>query len=175
MRTTAQWWEDTKNNPEKLTHWLRRQYVGELAAVNLLSEMMLKFGADMTARQWTDLYKVMMQEALHARWVKELLDSRGVTLEKDSDPQRRYWLEVLPEVDNFEKAAAAAHDAENMRLHRIREIAADAQAPADIRKVFSDILPHEEWHEEVFASMQGDARLDEARDRGLRALNLVLA
>jgi hypothetical protein len=175
MKTTAQWWVETKNDEEKLAQWLRRQYVGELAAVNLLSEMMLKFGADMTEEQWENTHKVMLQEATHAKWMKGLLDVRGITVEKDADATRRYWQEVLPSVDDFEKASAAAHDAERMRLYRIREIANDANAPEDIRATFQRILPHEEWHEEVFASMRGDARLDEARDRGLAALNLVLA
>lgn len=175
MHTTKQWWDETKSDEAKLSHWLKRQYVGELAAVNLLSEVLLKFGADMTPRQWHDVAKVMMQEALHAEWVKGLLDTRSIAVEKDADPQRRYWMEVLPEVDNLEKAGAAAYDAEHMRLYRIREIALDVDAPADIRDVFKRILPHEEWHEEVFEDLRGTARLDEARDRGLKALSLVLA
>lgn len=173
-KTTAQWWAETKSDEVKLTHWLQRQYVGELAAVNLLSEMMLKFGADMTEEQWDNTHKVMMQEATHAKWMKQLLEVRGISPEKDADPTRRYWQEVLPAVDDFEKASAAACDAERMRLYRIREIASDFTAPEDIRATFERILPHEEWHEEVFASMRGNARLDEAHDRGLAALNLVL-
>lgn len=175
MHTTRDWWAETKSDPEKLAHWLKRQYVGELAAVNLLSEVLLKFGADMTKKQWHDVYTVMQQEALHAHWVKGLLDSRGLSVDKDADPQRRYWMEVLPEVDDLQKAGAAAYDAEHMRLYRIREIAQDTEATQDIREVFAKILPHEEWHEEVFSELRGSARLDEARDRGLRALSLILS
>jgi hypothetical protein len=179
MKTTAQWWAETKNDETKLARWLQRQYVGELAAVNLLSEMILKFGADMTDAQWHDIHKVMMQEATHAKWMNELLDARGVLPEKDADPTRRYWQEVLPAVDDFEKAAAAAYDAEHMRLYRIREIANDVEGNRldlrDIRETFQKILPHEEWHEEVFGSMRGNARLDEMHQRGLAALSLVLA
>jgi len=174
-KTTAEWWAEVRDDSEKLAHWLRRQYVGELAAVNLLSEMILKFGADMTEQQWEDTHKVMLQEATHAKWMKQLLDARGILPEKDADPTRRYWQEVLPAVDDFQKASAAAHDAERMRLHRIRAIALDQKAPADIRNTFKRILPHEEWHEIVFESMRGDARLDEAHERGLAALSLVLA
>lgn len=178
-KTSAQWWAETKNDEEKLAHWHRRQYVGELAAVNLLSEMILKFGADMTEEQWENTHKVMIQEATHAKWMKSLLDARGILPEKDADATRRYWQEVIPSVDDFQKASAAAHDAERMRLHRIREIANDPEGNRldlrDIREVFQRILPHEEWHEEVFESMRGSARLDEAHDRGLAALSLVLA
>lgn len=174
-KTSEEWWAATKADPTALAKWLQRQYVGELAAVNLLSEVLLKFGADMTAEQWHDVYRVMLQEATHALWVKKLLDARGIPVEKDADPQRRYWLEVLPSVDNLERAGAAAYDAEHMRLFRIRAIASDRDAPTDIRSVFRQILPHEEWHEQVFDDLRGSARLDEARDRGLAALNLVLA
>jgi rubrerythrin len=117
----------------------------------------------------------MHQEALHGKWVKELLDARGVKPEKDADSTRRYWNEVLPAVDSFEKATAAAYNAENMRLFRIREIAADIAAPADIRETFQRILPHEEWHEVAFAEMKGNADLTEFHNKGLAALSLVLA
>lgn len=174
MKTTAEWWNATKSDNEKLYHWLQRQYIGELAAVNLLSEMILKFGANMSDQQWLDLHKVMMQEATHARWMKGLMDAREIKPEKNADPTRRYWQEVLPAVTDFQKAAAAAHNAEHMRLFRIREIANDEYAPEDIRKVFEAILPHEEWHERVFASMKGNAELTEYHQKGLQALELVL-
>jgi hypothetical protein len=81
----------------------------------------------------------------------------------------------LPAIDSFEKAVAAGYHAENMRLHRIREIAGDDGAPADIRETFQRILPHEEWHEEAFAAMKDGADLTSYHERGLRALNLLLA
>jgi rubrerythrin len=174
MKTTAQWWSETKSDEAKLHAWLQRQYVGELAAVNLLSEVLIRFGSEMSEKDWNRIFKVMNQEALHGKWIKELLDARGIKPEKDADSTRRYWNEVLPAVDSFEKASAAAYNAENMRLHRIREIAGDASAPADIRETFQDILPHEEWHEEVFAEMKGNVDLSEFHSKGLEALSLVL-
>ncbi len=174
MKTTTEWWNETKSNPDKLVTWLKRQYVGELAAVNLLSELLIRYGHDMTGEQWDNIYKVMHQEALHGKWIKQLLDARGIKPEKDANATRRYWSEVLPSVNNLESAASAAHNAEYMRLFRIREIANDEAAPEDIRKIFAAILPHEEWHEEVFKSMKGQADLSEAHNKGLSALNLVL-
>lgn len=174
-RSTAMWWQEMKSDPEKLAAWLRRQYVGEMAAVNLLSELLIRFGSEMTNEEWYTTFKIMNQEALHGRWMKELMDSRGIKPEEDADATRRYWNEVLPAVDTFKRAAAAAFNAENMRLYRIREIANDVDAPADLREVFARILPHEEWHEVAFAKMKGDEDLSEAHSRGLAALNLVLA
>lgn len=174
MKTTTEWWNETKNDSEKLGNWLKRQYVGELAAVNLLSELLIRFGNDMSTDQWESIYRVMQQEALHGRWIKHLLDARGIKPEKDADATRRYWNEVLPSVNSLETATAAAHTAEYMRLFRIREIANDQEAPADIRETFQAILPHEEWHEEVFKSMKGNADLTAEHNKGLAALNLVL-
>lgn len=173
-RTTKQWWSEIKASPERLAAWLRRQYVGELAAVNLLSEVLLQYGSAMSQEQWADIYKVMQQEALHGSWMKRLMDDRGIRPEPNASATRRYWNEVLPAVDSFEKAAAAAFNAERMRLFRIREIANDADAPPDIREVFKAILPHEEWHEQVFDRMRGSTDLSEPHARGLRALSLVL-
>lgn len=172
--TTKQWWNETRDDDTKLHAWLRRQYVGELAAVNLLSEVLLKFGHEMNAEQWITIHKVMMQEAVHGMWMKKLLDIRGILPEANASAERRYWREVVPAVDSFAKAAAAGYHAESMRLERIREIAADTNAPADIRETFQRILPHEEWHEEAFKAMKNGADLTAFHERGLEALNLVL-
>lgn len=175
MKTTAEWWSETKSDETKLHAWLQRQYVGELAAVNLLSELLIRYGSEMSAKDWDTIFKIMNQEALHGRWVKKLLDARDIKPEKDADSTRRYWNEVLPAVDSFKKATAAAYHAENMRLFRIREVANDVSAPADIRETFQKILPHEEWHEEAFAAMKSDADLSGFHKKGLEALSLVLA
>lgn len=175
MRDTKTWWATVKANPEKLASWLKRQYVGELAAVNLLSELLIRFGSEMNPEDWHTISKIMMQEALHGTWMKELLDVRGIKPEQNASAERRYWKEVLPAVDSFEKAVAAGFHAENMRLHRIREIASDLDAPADIRETFQRILPHEEWHEEAFAAMMGQTdAITPFHEKGLKALNLVL-
>jgi hypothetical protein len=175
MKTTNQWWAEVKADEGKLAAWLRRQYVGELAAVNLLSELLLTFGADMTPAQWETIYKIMQQEALHGHWMKALMDARGVLPEKNASAERRYWKEVLPAVDSFEKAVAAGFHAENMRLVRIREIAHDESAPADIRETFQKILPHEEWHEEAFQSMMNGVDITPFHEKGLQALNLLMS
>lgn len=165
----------TKADPTRLIAWLQRQYVGEMAAVNLLSEMLIKFGSEMTPTQWETVHKIMMQEALHGHWMKQLLDARGVAPEPNASAERRYWAEVRPAITSFAKAVAAGYHAENMRLHRIREIAADVDAPADLRETFQRILPHEEWHEEAFFEMKNGTDITEFHERGLKALNLVLS
>jgi hypothetical protein len=175
VRTTHEWWQSTKSDPAKLHAWLRRQYVGELAAVNLLSELLIRFGGDMTPRQWETIHKIMLQEALHGHWMKILLDVRDLVPERDASAERRYWAEVLPAIDSFEKAVAAGYHAENMRLHRIREIAADPEAPPDIRQTFQRVLPHEEWHEEAFHEMMNGTDVTPFHEKGLAALNLVLS
>lgn len=174
MKTTHVWWTEVKSDEAKMNKWLQRQYVGEMAAVNLLSELLIKYGSDMNTKQWETIHKIMMQEAVHGHWMKMLLDSRGVKPEANASAVRRYWSEVLPAVDSFEKAVAAGFHAENMRLARIREIAADASGPADIRETFERILPHEEWHEEAFAEMMGKTEITEFHEKGLKALNLLM-
>jgi hypothetical protein len=174
-RTSQEWWNEVKADPEKLVSWLKRQYVGEIAAVNLLSEVLLRFGGAATDDQWDTVYRVMVQEAKHGRWMKELMDTRHIQAEVGSGAERRYWKEVLPHVNSFPEAMAAAFHAENMRLERIRCIAADAEAPEDIRKVFQRILPDEEWHEQVFGEMRDGLSLTQYHAKGLEALNLTLA
>jgi rubrerythrin len=177
MHSSQQWWDETKADPSKLSHWLRRQYVGEIAAVNLLSEVLLRFGGSATAKEWDNVHRVMLQEATHAKWMKQRCDARGIVLDEDASAERRYWKEVLPNVTNFREAMAAAYHAEHMRLERIRIIAADRDpAVADLAETFSRILPHEQWHEEVFGEMMkgGSEKITRYHERGLEALNLTL-
>lgn len=176
--TTKEWWTNTKSNPEKLANWLQRQYVGELAAVNLLSEVLLKFGGQASTEEWDIVYRVMGQEALHAHWMRDVCVDRKISLKNNASSQERYWKEVLPNITSFHEAMDAAFHAEHMRLERIREIAADKDPEiSDLVKVFAKILPHEEWHEEVFGGMRQTAAGSTTRyhKKGLEALNLVLS
>lgn len=176
-RTSVEWWNTVKNDTTKLHAWLQRQYVGEISAVNLLSEVLVKYGHDCTNDEWNDIHKIMCQEALHGKWMKGLMDARGIKPEANADMTRRYWAEVLPNVTTFAEASAAAFHAEHMRLERIRAIANDKNIPPaleDIQEIFCHILPHEEWHEKVFDRMRKGKELTKFHEKGLEALNLVL-
>ncbi len=178
MRTSMEWWQEIKADPARLTEWLRRQYVGEIAAVNLLSEVLLRFGGEATETEWGNVHKVMLQEATHAKWMRQVCAGRGVELGRDESAERRYWKEVLPHVNNFREAMDAAYHAEHMRLDRIRLVAADTDvAYADLAVVFQRILPHEEWHEAVFDEMRAgsEGAVSQYHAKGLEALNLVLS
>jgi len=175
MQTSKEWWEATKADDNKLEHWLRRQYVGEMAAVNLLSELLIKFGNQASESEWDDVHKVMVQEATHAKWMKKLLDGRGISPEEGASTDRRYWAEVKPAVNSFAEGCAAGYHAENMRLERIRIIAADTDpSVSDLQKTFANILPHEEWHESVFDKMRHGHELTRFHERGLESLNLLM-
>lgn len=179
MRTTQEWWEEVKSSSSLLEEWLVRQYVGEMAAVNLLSNVLIRFGGDMTDTEWQDVYKVMMQEAKHARWVKHLLGDRGINIPTGLDATRKYWEEVIPAVETLDDAAHAAHNAEHMRLERISIIAKETDPDfKDLQNVFSMILPDEQWHEEVFRKLRRidfNSKMNTAHESGLRALSLVLS
>ncbi len=175
--TSKQWWEEVKCDDAKLASWLQRQYVGEFAAVHLLAEILLKYGSEMNEQQIQNVARVTHQELQHGVWISKLMAARGISPEENADATRRYWNEVLPSVSDFKTAMQAAHQAEHMRLARIRTIASDEYAPSDIRETFAQILPHEEWHEEVFSEMMGGSYSDNlaaAHKRGLFALSLVL-
>lgn len=175
-RTSVEWWVATKADPARLAQWLRRQYVGEMAAVNLLSELLIRFGSQAPADGWHQVHKVMCQEATHARWVYEVMAARGIAPEPNGNAERRYWAQVLPNVNSWAEAMAAGYHAERMRLERIRVIAADLDpAVDDLRVAFSRILPHEEWHERVFDHLRGGTELTRYHERGLDALNLTLS
>lgn len=149
MRTSQQWWEDTKKDPELLAEWLRKQFHGERTATIRIVEMSTN---TTNAEFFKTLRKIAAQESKHAFWVKGLLTARGIE-PREHNENERYWKQVQPSMLDFEHKAAVATLAEGMRLERIRVIAADEDAPPDIREVFAKILVDEVWHEQAFAQM----------------------
>lgn len=160
LKESRQWWKETRADPEKLNTWLQRQYVGELAAVNLLSEVLMRFGPEMTQKQWNTVKVILDQEMKHAKWIHDLLRSRNIEVPVATDARERYWSKVYKGVNTLKDAMAAAENAENMRLWRIVAIA-ESSGPYDIVDVFEKILPDEEFHERAFHSFADD----EARAR----------
>ncbi len=153
MRTSEQWWQEVKADPEKLISWLKKQFHGETTAAERIERYcMAKLDED-DSRQET-LKKIASQERMHASWVGDLLKNRGITpavLEKGE----RYWEKVLSNITSFEQAAGVAHHAEVMRLERIAVIAHDTEAPSDIRAVFACILDDERFHARAFRDLAG--------------------
>jgi rubrerythrin len=159
MRTSQQWWTETKADPVKLTTWLRKQYHGECTAAGRIDEMSMEC-ADPGDRDI--LMTIADQERYHAKLVKELLDVRNIDI-GEHDTEARYWSRVKAATVSFEDRAAIATLAEGMRLERIRVISSDEGAPADIRDVFRIILVDEEWHEKAFAKMTDPATVEKLR------------
>ena len=171
MNSTS-WWAATKANPVALAAWLYDQYRGELEAAPRIEALRDAFAAGKPARILSTIAK---QERTHAAWVGELLAARGLPVEVHAKADR-YWRHVVPGVGDLATGAAIGAHAEEMRLERIRAIASDVEAPADIRAVFARILPQEEFHARAFASLSTDEALRRtagAHDLGRRALGLV--
>lgn len=117
---------------------------------------------------------LIKQERKHAGWVLGLLQTRGVEPDT-SNAEKRYWQEVLPEIESFETGAAVGAHAEAMRLERIRAICCDQEAPQDVRDVFQRILKDEVFHEQAFRDMAGREAMQRtagAHERGRELLGL---
>lgn len=182
MQTSQEWWTKTKADPQRLTAWLLRQYTGEVTAAGRIRNLAKLLPAEATsptgpfpaAFRARTLYLIAEQEAVHAEWVMGLLLARGI-VPQAVRAEERYWAATMPKVDTFEHGAAVGAHAEAMRLERIRTIANDPEAPADIRAVFLRILPEEEFHERAFREMAGDAAMVEmkgAHELGMSLLGL---
>lgn len=174
MHTTQEWWNRIKSSDTELIGWLQDQYRGEVTAAARIRKYV-------SEKANTEIFKTVLkviatQEETHAHWVGELLRVRGVTPE-EPNTESRYWKETLEVATSFEDATAVAAHAEGMRLERIRTIAGDESAPADVRAVFAKILPEEEFHEKAFSKMstlEAMERTLDAHKRGLAAIGLVL-
>lgn len=173
MKTTQQWLSEVKASPEKLTHWLKRQYVGEALAADRIKSL-----AELVEGQHkASLEYIASDEAKHSEWVAGLLKARGIELPTPSYEGTRYWAPILANLKTFAELMGAGHHAETMRLVRITALAYDAEIDADIREVFAKILPDEERHARLFASMSDANAIAATRDlheKGLEALGLEI-
>jgi rubrerythrin len=174
MRTSLQWWNDTKNDQVRLVDWLKKQYRGEVTAASRITRLAENY--DATDKQKKLLNKIADDEMQHAIWIRELLRNRGIPLPSLNEAEDRYWAETLPGIEDFETGAAVGAHAEGMRLERIFVIANDVDAPEDIRNTFARILKDETFHEQAFISLTNEAALEKTRGNhalGLQALGLV--
>lgn len=176
MRSSLTWWNAIKGDGEAFVDWLRKQYHGEITAHDRIrSFLATHVPADSPWRRTLEL--IASQELTHASWVGELLRARGIepaVLDKDE----RYWDATLPGATDFASAAAVAAHAEQMRLERITVIAADEDAPADVRGVFARILPEERFHATAFRRMAGEPAFAATLARhelGMEAIGLIPA
>lgn len=156
MKTSEQWWTDTKADPAKLHDWLIKQHRGEVTAAERILAMLDKF--EVNSKHTRTIKEIAKQEEFHAKLVLKLLTDRGIEPSVEG-AEDRYWKEVLPAAIDFETTAAIGAHAERMRLERINAIVADRDAPVDIRVVFAYIQKQEMWHTEAFARMAGSDAL----------------
>jgi len=173
MKTSAQWWAECKADPAKFNRWLQRQYTGEVTAAGRIRDLATKFGVE--GRNARIIEVIAQQEEQHASWIRELLEARGIKVEVQA-AEDRYWAETLPGITDFITGTAVAAHAEGMRLERIKVIADDEDAPADVRYFFQKILRDETFHENAFLNMTTPEALDATRgnhELGEKALGLT--
>ena len=174
MKTTAQWLDQVLADRSQLTHWLQRQYIGEVTAANRIRDLA---HAAPEYKYKQILLKIASDELSHAMWVLDLLEARNIPTPNIASEADRYWKPVLAEADSFDKTAAAGFHAEGMRLVRIRALAADERVDQDIRDVFTRILPDEEYHEKAFgaiASEHAKTHMANKHQEGLERLGLEI-
>jgi hypothetical protein len=176
---THQWLDKITSSQEELTHWLQRQYVGEVTASNRIKNLTTQFQDKFTEKpNWVMVIeKIADDEARHAEWVKQLLVSRNIDIPSTEDAEKRYWSKIGLDDLSFEDTAAAGHHAEHMRLVRIRALADSEKVDNDIREVFKKILPDEEFHEKAFKIMATEESIKKMLDKheaGMQALGLEI-
>ena len=175
MKTTKEWWDDTKQSPEKIINWLKNQYHGEALASSRIKEFILPH---MDGKFAFMVERIADDEERHAQWVGKLLLDRGIEPEI-LEKEERYWKETMTEdfkSDGNYAAAVAAH-AEEMRLERIKEIMNDESCDNDIRETFRNIYKDELFHAKGFRLIAGDdyyTKASENHAKGLEALGLIV-
>ena len=167
------WWDSIKTDPEKVNHWLKRQYQGEVSAASKIRELILCYPADANWQKVVEM--IVNQEVDHAKWIADLLRARGIEPVAEGDNER-YWREPLNAITDWNSGCAVAAHAEEMRLARIQAICGDSTAPADILEVFQKILVQERFHAKAFRSFttnEAYAATLASHEAGMNALGLL--
>lgn len=175
MRSSEEWWLETKQSPEKINDWLKNQYHGEAVASERIRKFILPH---MEGKYSFMVERIADDETRHAEWIGKLLLDRNITPEI-LQKEERYWKEVITEdfgSDSNYACAVVAH-AEEMRLERITVIMDDMEAPSDIRETFKNIYKDELFHAKGFKLIAGDEYYKQASEnhaKGLEALGLIV-
>jgi hypothetical protein len=169
------WWEELLADEERQLGWLSKQYHGEVMAGERIRTVFGKF--NLGERDARIVESVAAEEDLHAKWIGELLQARGVEPTKLEAHKERYWkAQPVDNLGSVEEAAAVGHLAEVMRLSRIKAIADNPNTPKDISEVMCKIFIQEVGHAAKFKKLSSPEALAEAQtghDEGLNALGLV--
>ena len=168
MRTSEEWWKDTKASPEALVKWLKDQYHGEVTAAVRIRELILVYAQQEAWKETVE--KIAGQEEDHAEWVAGLLKARGIE-PAILDKKERYWDNTIKQITDWDTGCAVAAHAEAMRLERIRAICNDPDAPEDIKEVFGKILVQEEFHEKAFRAFTTDDAMQRTLEGHLAGMN----
>lgn len=179
LRTSQQWWDETKQSEEKIIHWLKNQYHGEAVAAERIRKFILP---TMEGKYQFMVERIADDEDRHSKWIGELLLTRGIT-PKILEKEERYWKAVMTEdfSTNGNYAAAVAAHAEEMRLERIMVIMNDESITSykmmDIKQTFINIYKDELFHAKGFKLIAGDEYYNQASSnhaKGLEALGLIV-
>lgn len=161
---SEQWWSEVKKEQNKFNHWLQTQYFGEMKATERIGSLISVY--NLTGKTAKIISRIASDEANHAKWVLELLKTRGVT--PPTKHEERYWKKVGLSFNSALEAFAVASHAENMRLEKLQVIANDKEAPSDIRKVFKKILKDEVFHESAFKKLTSQTEYEKAKDNHIK-------
>lgn len=155
MKTSAQWWDEVRQDPDLFNNWLAKQYRGEVTAAARIRKLA---STTLEPNSIRILNFIADQEAEHAEWVAGLLLNRGIdaTTIDIGGAEDRYWDAVGVNTDHsFETTAAIGAHAEAMRLERIRAIVDHPLTPLDVEIVFTKIMKDELMHEAAFRHLAG--------------------
>ena len=174
-RTTAQWWDETRASEARLVDWLQRQFHGEAYAVSLMNHFLALYEDDIEPWVKPNFEFIVKQEALHAKWVGQLLVRRGVQ-PKMLEKKERYWGEVRHKIRSFDTYCAAIHLVENMALAKDVAISGHDKTPPDVHEVFRRLKVDETFHAGFYGLVAKPEALEEMwvhHRRGMEAIGLV--
>jgi tRNA isopentenyl-2-thiomethyl-A-37 hydroxylase MiaE len=166
LKTSQQWWNETKTSPVKLAHWLQRQAYGEEQAHKRIEALAKKYNNSV-------LHNIAKDELKHCLWITRYLQQSGIDFLNIHN--ERYWEQINLEFENLEQVGAVGYHAEAMRLERIKVIAKDKDF-ITLADIFKKIQKDEEYHVKAFKDLTTEEAIEIAaidHKQGMNSLGLI--
>lgn len=164
---TEQWWDMLLNDEEKLHRWLIKLLWVEKGGFDDYSIRALQFPH--THEQKLILRKIALDEEKHSRMIEFVLRDRGIT-EFPNDQPSSYWGTMFENIKDVTDYAAASAYGEIAAANRFSFLVNYPFTPDDLKDLFSNILPDEQFHVTALTEIAGKGKMNKFRNLHIQTM-----
>lgn len=155
---TKAWWLRTLADRAKLYAWLQKLRHTEYGGFLDYNAFVERFKPE--EKPTRQFQNIAADELKHSGLISDLLSINGQILLPRSDTEPSlFWGTMNEHIVDLQSAAAVNYFGEALAAFRFEVILSCDETPTDIRNLFDQILPDEQFHREALMRMAGEEML----------------